>query len=207
MDLRRIGPHDEVRLLSDRRGELTRLELHPGTPGEAGAVYIVDRDSTGYRAWRENEPLRRVLRKYEGPIEGSLTASLKRAGILAPQVRQFCAIFDEDVDAAGVRAGDAWTMLTEEFVDPDGRLARPGRVVGGRFTSRGVAHEAFYFDPEVGAAAPPAESDGARGAFAALDMPGAAGPPGRFRGRGSTSIGTMRARCPPSRRRRAETTG
>lgn len=159
LDLRRIGPRDEVRLLSDRGGDLTRIEVHPGSPGEAGAVYIVDRDSTGYRAWRENEPLRRVYRKYEGRIEGSLTASLKRAGILAPQVRQFCAIFGEDVDAVGARAGDVWTMLTEEFVDPDGHLARPGRVVGGRFTSRGVAHEAFYFDPqEAGASPQPVES-------------------------------------------------
>lgn len=154
LDLRRIGPRDEVRLLSDRGGDLRRLEVHPGTPGEAGAVYIVNRDSTGFRAWREDEPLRRVYRKYEGSLSGSLTASLKRAGILAPQVRQFCTIFGEDVDAAGARAGDTWTMLTEEFVDPDGHLARPGRVVGGRFTSRGVAHEAFYFDPQEAGPAP-----------------------------------------------------
>lgn len=191
LDLRRIGPRDEVRLLSDRGGDLTRIEVHPGSPGEAGAVYIVDRDSTGYRAWRENEPLRRVYRKYEGRIEGSLTASLKRAGILAPQVRQFCGIFGEDVDAVGARAGDVWTMLTEEFVDPDGHLARPGRVVGGRFTSRGVAHEAFYFDPqEAGASPQPVES------VALVSRPGSPGA-GAEAGAGLEAGATAEADMPP----------
>lgn len=150
MDLRRATPRDEVRLHSDRGGLLRRLEYHPRGGGSAGSFFIVSRDSAGFRAWREDEPLEAVVRKHTGEVRGSLFASMTRAGLLPAQIDQFCDIFSCDVDfLTATRDGDRWEMLTEELVDPSGARVRPGRFLGGRYINVDTPYEAFYYAPEL----------------------------------------------------------
>lgn len=148
IDLHRTTPRDEIRLHSDRSGLLRRLEYHP-RGSAAGTIFVVARDSSGFRAYSEREPLTPVVRKYAGSVRGSLFASMTKAGVPSGQVDGFCDIFSCDVDfLTATRDGDGWEMLMEEFVDAEGARVRSGRILGGRYVNAGTPFEAFHFAPE-----------------------------------------------------------
>lgn len=141
MDLRRVRPRDEYRLLSDRDGSLQRFEFQP----DETSYFVVSRDSTGLRAWREEETLQRVYRKVKGVVEGSLYVSMIRQGLDPGLVATFCDVFSCDVDfATETRDGDSFEFLLEQPMK-EGRPVGDGRILTGRYRNGDSAHEAFWF--------------------------------------------------------------
>lgn len=119
-DMRHVQPHDEYRLLSDRLGNLTRFEFQPDDNG----YFVVERDSSGLRCWREEEASDRVYRRIVGTVNGSLYASMVRQGLPVGLVAGFSDVFSYDVDfATETDDGDVFECLLEERM-------RDGRQIG-----------------------------------------------------------------------------
>lgn len=142
-DLRRVQPHDEYRLLSDRLGRLTRFEFQP----DASGYFVVERDSSGLRAWREEEAVDRVYRRIVGTVRGSLYNSMIHQGLPVGLVASFCDVFSYDVDfTTETDDGDTFECLLEERL-VDGRGVGAPRLVAGSYVNAGERFEAFYYEP------------------------------------------------------------
>jgi murein DD-endopeptidase MepM/ murein hydrolase activator NlpD len=148
--MRSVRPHAEYRLFTDRQGQVRRFEFQP----DAARYFVIERDTTGLKAWREDEPIQYAHRKVEGTVQGSLYASMASRGIAPALVATFCDVFSYDVDfATETRDGDTYELLIEEALK-EGRPIGGGRLLGGRYQNGGKAFEAVYF-----------EGAGGRGAF------------------------------------------
>ncbi len=146
VDMRRIRPNDEYRLLKDDRGNLVRFEFQP----EDAAFYVVEKGETGLRAWRENEPVQRVYRKASGTVDGSLYMSMIEAGISPGLVATFCDVFSYDVDfATETKKGDRYEVLLEERLK-DGQPIGGGRILSGKYRNGDKDFEAFYYEKKDG---------------------------------------------------------
>ena len=141
-DMRAIRPDDQYRLFTTRAGEVTRLEFQP----DISRYFVVEKDTAGLRAWREDEPIEYVEEKIEGTVRGSLYASMVRDGVAPQNVATFCDIFSYDVDfATETRDGDQYAFLIE-VPKQEGRTVGAGRLLGGRYRNGGKTFEAVWFE-------------------------------------------------------------
>jgi hypothetical protein len=142
-DLRRVGSDDEYRLLWDKGGDVTRIEFQPDDSG----YFVVEKDSAGLSAWREEPPVDRVVRKMAGTVRGSLYASMMKQGLDPGLVATFCDVFSYDVDfATETNDGDAFECLVEERLR-DGRRVGGVRLLSGSYRNGADVHEACWYEP------------------------------------------------------------
>jgi murein DD-endopeptidase MepM/ murein hydrolase activator NlpD len=141
-DMRSIRPDDEYRLFTARSGEVTRFEFQP----DISRYFVVEKDTAGLKAWREDEPIEYVQEKIEGTVRGSLYASMVKDGVQPQNVATFCDIFSYDVDfATETRDGDQYAFLIE-VPKKEGRTVGAGRILGGRYRNGGKTVEAVWFE-------------------------------------------------------------
>jgi hypothetical protein len=145
-DLRRVGSDDEYRLLWDKDGEVTRIEFQPDDSG----YFVVEKDSLGLSAWREEPPVDRVVRKMSGTVRGSLYASMLKQGLDAGMAATFCDVFSYDVDfATETKDGDVFECLVEERLR-DGRRVGGVRLLAGSYRNGAEVHQAAWYEPKTG---------------------------------------------------------
>lgn len=145
-DMKSVRPDDEYRLFSNRTGLVTRLEFQ----SDPARYFVVEKDSSGLRAWRQDEPVEQVTRKITGTVNGSLYASMVADGVSPSLVATFCDVFSYDVDfATETKDGDVYEILVEER-QMDGFSIGGDRLLGGRFMNGGKTAEVVYFEKEGG---------------------------------------------------------
>ncbi len=145
VDLRQLRPDYGYRAFYDGQGRLASFEVL--LPGEGRAV--LTREGGWASSW---QPFARSveIRSLEGSLEGSLIASIERAGGQETLAYQMARVLQWDLDfTRDLRHGDRFEVLYEE-VYLDDQLHGPGDILALAYENRGRRLEAYRFDQRPG---------------------------------------------------------
>lgn len=147
MDFRRCRPDDEMILVRDGAGVLTRFEYHASIT----QIYEATRAQGELFEGRQVEvPVDTVRIARGGTVTTSLGAALDAAGLGRALVGTFVDVFDGRIDFnTETRSGDAFRVLVDQD-SIDGTFLRWGQVWAIEYRSqrRGVL-SAYYFVPRT----------------------------------------------------------
>jgi murein DD-endopeptidase MepM/ murein hydrolase activator NlpD len=160
--VRELRPHFDFRRA--RPGHRYRLER-----GEDGALlsfrydvsahehYELVRQGERFEARGAKRGMVRQQARLAGVVATTLHDAIGDLGERAELAARFASIFAWDVDfAKGSRPGDEFHLLYERnYVAREGgegglRYVGPGRILAARYKSRGVTHEAIYYETAPG---------------------------------------------------------
>jgi len=145
MDFRRCRPDDEMILVRDAAGTLTRFEYHASITQIYEAVRAQGEVFEGHRV---EVPVDTVRLARGGTVTSSLGAALEAAGLGRTLVGTFVDVFEGRIDFnTETRSGDAFRVLVDQD-SIDGTFLRYGTVWAIEYRSqrRGVL-TAYYFVP------------------------------------------------------------
>ena len=144
IDPRRLKPGDTYRLTL-RNGTIETLELirDEGT-------YVVDRDSTGFRARLDAFPVETVVRKVSGTVASSLYEAIVENGGRPALVIAVSDLLQWDVDFfTDPRKGDRFTILVEEL-QRGGEFVAYGDVLLAGYHGERIDKEAYFYTDASG---------------------------------------------------------
>lgn len=144
--LERIQPGQTFELKINAAGELERLQTRTDDLLEIE----VSRNGSAFAVQQERiKPTTRQAYA-RGVVDGTLAASVKRAGLPKSMAVELSNIFAYDVDfALSLRKGDEFEVVYEENV-VDGRRVSTGKVLAARFTNQGKTYTAMRYTPAKG---------------------------------------------------------
>ena len=148
MDFRRCRPDDEMILVRDAAGTLTRFEYHASITQIYEAVRAQGEVFEGHQV---EVPIDTVRLARGGTVTTSLGAALDAAGLGRTLVGTFVDVFEGRIDFnTETRSGDAFRVLVDQD-SIDGTFLRYGQVRAIEYRSqrRGVL-SAYYFVPRDG---------------------------------------------------------
>lgn len=110
---------------------------------------LIARNGDDYQSEIRTLPLERRETSVAGTITDSLFTDAQKAGLSDNLIMQLVDILGWDIDfALNIREGDQFTVLFEEFFDPDGHKVKDGRILATEFVNRGRQVAALrYRDP------------------------------------------------------------
>lgn len=96
-----------------------------------GTRYILERDDNDvYAARKEQDEFETKIKRVAGTIEGTVSSSMRNAGVASRVTADFTNIFGFSVDfSRDVRAGDKFEVAYETKVAPDGEVVQNGEIV------------------------------------------------------------------------------
>jgi len=96
----------------------------------SGTRYIVEKKDGKYEARVEQDDLTTEVKSFSGVIKGTLSGSMKTAGVPQNIIGRFTNIFSFSVDfRRDVKAGDKFEVRYEVRVAPDGKVVNTGDIV------------------------------------------------------------------------------
>ncbi|MDP6779259.1 MAG: M23 family metallopeptidase [Candidatus Latescibacteria bacterium] len=133
----------------DDQGTIQRFEY--AKKGSRETRFVADRRDGILHAWKEEVPLDREVVVISDRIDGSIWASLDRAGespdILSAKLTD---IFEYYIDfTVDCRPGDRFGMAVEKFYK-EGEFVRYGDILAAEYRAARKSHQAFLYEAENG---------------------------------------------------------
>lgn len=140
-NLARLSPGRGLTLSFDDAGRLTGLEYEI----DRTRLFLAERGEDGRVVARLGEvPSTTEVRGVAGTIGSNITADCLAAGVPSRVVRQMAGIFESEVDFRHLRKGDAFRVLYEVKIAPDGgEISGASQVLAAEVETRGKAHTAL----------------------------------------------------------------
>ena len=140
--LRLLQPGHDVQAEVDSAGRLVHLEYQSGRDSRM----VVERHGDSLRMAERRLVSRSYLALRSSVVRSSLFAAADAGGIPESVAMQLADIFGGDIDFyRDLRSGDHFSVVYQ-MLQVDGRLARPGRVIGAEFVNQGHHFRAVYYD-------------------------------------------------------------
>lgn len=124
----RAGQKIEVKLLPT--GEAPVVGALNSTVRTGEHLSVLLNENGTYTAKIEKDELIEELQSASGSINGTLSVAMNKNGVPARIVANFISIFSYSVDfRRDVKKGDSYEIIYENYLTPDGKIAKNGNIV------------------------------------------------------------------------------